>query len=147
MKYKAKTCQFCGDSFSPTGGRQKRCKNCREKYQRLYIKNWQKAHRQHLADYKREYLLDEQNHFKHLARLTANNYRYSGKLAKAKKCAVKGCKCTEDLQFHHVEYQGEWGAICCVTLCRKHHFEAHQKQKQKQKKAKKSSMQMRTVEG
>ena len=136
MKNKLKQCQLCGDYFSPSGNHQKRCKVCQEHYRRIYQHNYNINHRDQRSQYMKQYYSDEDNHEKHLARVAANNSIYTGKKSKDNKCAVKGCKCTDNLQKHHILYGDAIENLATVTLCRKHH-RAYHAAKRKQQKIKK----------
>lgn len=129
MEKNMKSCPDCGAEFTPTCNRQKRCITCGKKRKLERIKEWNHNHREHLARYKKEYYSNEQHKAKHQARCKALSAQRRGKLKKAEKCAVNGCQCTDDLQFHHVEYGGKWGAICVITLCKKHHYLEHMEAK------------------
>lgn len=133
--FKEKTCIVCGKTYKPNSGRAKVCQECREAFNYNRINNWKQNNKQHLAKYFRDYLKDEEHHQKHLQRLKTNSRIKSGKLQRAEKCAVKGCKCTENLQMHHICYQGDFAQSAVVTLCKKHHAQHHKELRQRERKA------------
>lgn len=125
MEKKEKQCQLCGDMYIPTGHNQKRCSECQKKYYRIYQHNYAINHREYRSNYMKQYYSDSDNYEKHKIRTNCNNKAKSGQIAKASRCCASGCKCTDNLELHHVNYGDGIEAMATITLCRKHHRQLH----------------------
>lgn len=88
MVYKVKVCEVCGQEFIPTGGRQKRCKNCGKEKRRLISvlasavwrqnnpdkskassRQWELNNRERVAQNARKWRADNPEKFKESVRL------------------------------------------------------------------------------
>lgn len=136
---KTKKCKVCGTEFTTSNKSIYCCQQCRAagvKEQKLeYHKKWIRQNKQHNSEYMREYYSDDEHYKKHLARCKANNLQRSGKSGKACKCQYQNCRCTQNLQQHHLSYDG-WGAMATVTLCIHHHRALHAQENRDKKQVK-----------
>ena len=134
-----KNCKNCGKQFT-TNNKSIYCSDqCRaqgvKQQKSEYHHRWIRENRQHNSQYMRQYYEVDQHHSKHLARCKANNLAKSGKSSKASKCQYPNCRCTDNLEQHHLSYDG-WGAVGTVTLCQKHHRALHAAENREKKQVK-----------
>lgn len=131
-----KNCKNCGKEFQTKTKSYYCCQECRavknKEYHRQHHRKWQKENADHYNEYMRQYYLDDENYQKHCARCRAG-YQAREKNAKASKCQHPRCNQTDNLQLHHISYDG-LGAMATITLCQHHHKQLHA-QENRQKKA------------
>ena len=78
----------------------------------------EEAYRQNRIDWRKKYLLNQENHKKNLARQTVRNAIRDGKLIK-KECEICG---DPNSEAHHIDYDKP---LDVTWLCRRHHLEQH----------------------